>query len=262
MKSKVDSRLDLKLTYNKFKPPRRYRKGVKANNPRVQEHMRKIERVPDQLQRIIADHGSYIVFFNGPLTDNWEVEHLKGEIPPGWEDTNHKWEDLRAAYAYFPKAVLIGIEGDYAKSDSEASLHEYGHSFDDLIGREFYKMPLSSTPKVKDILKRKRELYSNKDLKEISKNIAESIGQFLNKHSSKAGNIERLIKEETDDYSRVYFKCPDEFAALCVEKFYMGPITRFIFEIMQPEMRELFYELEKKALQREKKILKLSNNKL
>jgi hypothetical protein len=132
------------LTYDRFTPPIEYRNGVDPNDQRVKRRVQLIEQVPDQIQQIIAHNGGYIVFFNGRITDQKEFEHKRGKAA-----RNHAqgtWDDLPGGHNPSMKAVLIGIEGNYPYGQSENdALHEYGHGFDDGIGKRLLGVSLSDT---------------------------------------------------------------------------------------------------------------------
>ena len=168
--------LEKYLTYDKFVPPVEYRNGVNPQDPRVLKHMAEIEKVPDQIQRLIADKGGYIVFFNGPLTEQPEMQHCKGQQTPNWPDGT-TWDAMIGCYN--DKIVFLGIDGNYIgyrdisiHEYGNISLHEYGHSIDEVIGQMIFGMPLSLTPIAEKILK------ENKKLREFYKGIPEEFIAF------------------------------------------------------------------------------------
>ena len=155
-----------------------YRKGVRLNNEKVQEHLHKLERVPQNLQKCIAESGAYIVFFNGQLTDNFEAVNEKGVTPSGW-DNHYTWDDIPAAYDDINfKAILVGIEGNYAKTGSHLFLHEFGHCFNDEIGRILFKKPISETDAVVSAIQREPFLSLNGYLQRPKEYVAHSIEKF------------------------------------------------------------------------------------
>jgi len=145
--------LEAILTYDQFTPPIEYRTGVDSNDSRVRKHIERIERVPDQLQKIIADQWGYIAFFNGSITDQPEFRREKGRVAGGYNRTT--WDVLPGGYYQSKHAVLIGVDGDYIPIDLELALHEYGHSFNDEIGRFFFGESLSETPIVLDAIQKR-----------------------------------------------------------------------------------------------------------
>ncbi|MGD9276890.1 MAG: hypothetical protein PVJ67_06995 [Candidatus Pacearchaeota archaeon] len=127
-----------------------YRNGTQPDNVKVQEYLQQLERVPLGLQEIIANEGSYIVFFNGAITDNPEMRHVKGVRPRNWD--RYTWDNVCAAHDSSSKAILIGIEGDYVGMD-DPFLHEFGHSFDDRVGEHLRSYPMSEWSEVLQALK-------------------------------------------------------------------------------------------------------------
>ncbi len=130
-----------------------YRNGVSPDDAKVQGYLRQLQRVPESLQEIMAKEGAYIVFFNGPMTDNPELAHRKGKVIPRWVelygDNVSTFDYLSGIHIPKQKAVLMGIHGVYVPGRRDIFLHELGHSFDDLVGTRMQGMSLSATDKVK-----------------------------------------------------------------------------------------------------------------
>lgn len=129
-------------TYDQFMPSIEYRNGARPSDNKSKEYISELEKVPDHIQAIIEQEGSYFVFFNGPITDNKEMTHLKGVVPTGWEE--HTWDELVAGQDTINGAILLGIKGDYLPSQ-KPTLHEYGHAYDQFVGQYLFNKNLSKT---------------------------------------------------------------------------------------------------------------------
>ena len=164
-----------KATFDKFVPPHQYRNGANPSQPKVQRHLYDLEKVPDQIQRIIAEEGGYVIFFNGPITDNPEAAHLKGKRVPGWK-REVLIDNLASLHNSKSGAVLLGILcGDF-QGRIGAALHEYGHSYDDKVGKRFFGKPLSKTIIVEDAIEQQpfRDPYLNRP----REHVAESVNDY------------------------------------------------------------------------------------
>lgn len=126
-----------------------YRRGVELGNRKVQRYLHQLGRVPPNLQETMAEEGAYIVFFNGPITENQEMVKEMGVTPINWD--MYIWNDIRAGHDPESKAILIGINGNYVGM-RDPFLHEFGHSFDYWIGEHFFGEPLSETNGVKSAI--------------------------------------------------------------------------------------------------------------
>lgn len=198
--------LEATLTYDQFTPPIEYRTGVDPNHARVRGGIEEIERVPDQLQKIIADQGGYIAFYNGPITDQPEFRYLKGKIASADGTT---WDVLSGGYDPSKHVGLIGVDGNYIFQREGAALHEYGHGFNQLVGNFFFRKPLSKTAEVLEAIEKRPFVESDLNI-------------------------------------------PSEFVAYSVEMNYFSIESRSIFQSQQPEIYELFQELEEKSLKPDK----------
>ena len=89
-----------------------YRQGAGPRDELVQKCLRQLQKVPEHLQQIMASEGAYIVFFNGPMTDNREMIHLRGVTPEGGITT---WDHYRGTHCAKTKAILIGVNGPYGR---------------------------------------------------------------------------------------------------------------------------------------------------
>ncbi|GBE20166.1 hypothetical protein BMS3Abin17_00902 [archaeon BMS3Abin17] len=88
-----------------------------------------LENVPDAIQKKINDFGGKVLIFEGKMTDNPELSHLKGTFL-GYR----RVEDLEATYWRKPRiaAVKLVLSGSYGGGNPV--LHEYGHLGDHAFG--------------------------------------------------------------------------------------------------------------------------------
>jgi hypothetical protein len=135
---------DTILTYDEFIPSIEYR-GMDANHRKVQYHIQQLERIPDQIQRIVHERGGSIVFFNGPLAKQPEI---KGKLLIDQSRRNN----VPYAYLELQKTVMVGIEGDYGPGT--AITHEFGHAMDNLIGKEIFGINISKTEIISKLIKK------------------------------------------------------------------------------------------------------------
>jgi Pro-Pro endopeptidase len=179
------------------------RNGLGVDNPKVISCLHKLDMVPLELQALIAKEGFDIIFFNGPLTDNWEQEHNKGKKPKGYSK-GKIWDKIQGVYNCGMKRALIGINGDYYPSDpislENIFLHEFGHGFDDLIGKF-----------------------------------------FCNKYISEMEEIIQAAEEEP--FKAKYFNYPIEYVAKSVNYFYSNYHSRKKLRENQPTIFEILNEI-------------------
>ena len=171
-----------KISFNKYTPKIEYRNGATKTDKKAKFYLSQIEKVPDQIQKIIENEGGKIVFFNGPLTYNPEMNLMKGIRPQNWK--HHTYDDLSACHDPASQLSFLGINGNYF-GEGDHSLHEYSHNYDYQIGWHFFSKPLSKTKKVlKAIIKEpfKEEYYNHPQ-----EYIANSIEKFY--HSTKTRKI-------------------------------------------------------------------------
>lgn len=141
------------LTYDRFVPLAEYRYGADPEDPKAITIMRMIERVPDQIQKIMSDRGGRLIFCNGPLTNNPEIEHEKGRRPQGW--SSGTWEESVAGFSPSFRTAFFGLKGQYRPTTVlDVGLHEYGHMCDDLVGKYFFEQSLSKHATALDVLGR------------------------------------------------------------------------------------------------------------
>lgn len=90
--------------------------------------------------------GVKMKFTNGPITDEPELNYLKGEIPRGWEGLGLTWEDVPGAGGYDLPIARIGYSDPTYDNNHGAvnlELHEFGHTVDNYITGEWAKNSLS-----------------------------------------------------------------------------------------------------------------------
>ncbi|MEK6936377.1 MAG: hypothetical protein AABW67_06325 [Nanoarchaeota archaeon] len=129
--------------------PYEYRFGANANQIKVQRYLKQLKKINPNLQKVISDRGAHIIFFNGSLTDNPEVAHLKETLPRGyngrWFD-NQTCDQLSGGYSPNDKAILLKTNGSILQrvlSIDDLLYHELGHCYDYLIGESQYGKKLS-----------------------------------------------------------------------------------------------------------------------
>ena len=98
--------------------------------------------------------GVRMKFTNGPITDEPELEYLKGVTPRGWEYTGLTWDDVPGAGGYDTPIARIGyseplFENNHGSINLE--LHEFAHSVDNYITGEWNDNSLSSSDEFLDI---------------------------------------------------------------------------------------------------------------
>ena len=76
-----------------------------------------------------------------------------------------------------PFPVLIGVEGDYVETD-DPFLHEFGHSFDDIVGRNIRGCPMSEWWEVLQALK--TEPFPDWYYNHPSEYVANAVDLFFN----------------------------------------------------------------------------------
>ncbi|WP_075982028.1 anthrax toxin lethal factor-related metalloendopeptidase [Bacillus massilinigeriensis] len=94
------------------------------------EIISRIDRLPTTLLTKIKDKGIVIKLFNGKLTDNPTVRHLKGVSPRGYIG-GHTWDDVPGIGGSKTVLVKIGYSNkgmDHGSVNLE--LHELAHSID------------------------------------------------------------------------------------------------------------------------------------
>lgn len=154
------------LTYKNTLPPVEYRSGVNPNDPKVLFHLAEIQKIPDQIHKLIASGGGRIVFFNGILTDQPEMVDVRGKHVPNWPKGT-TWDVMNGGYDSESKIAFIGIDGDFEVDDNledKLALHEYGHEFDHLVGIAIFGSPISLNSRYKEIFRvppNSRRYFSN-----------------------------------------------------------------------------------------------------
>ena len=100
-----------KFTYDNFQPKIEYRNGASFEDLKEKEFKMQLEKVPDQIQRIMADSGGRLIFFKGLITDNYELRYKRGTIPEELKKKHtgkdYTWEDVNACYNIILKKFLL-----------------------------------------------------------------------------------------------------------------------------------------------------------
>lgn len=91
----------------------------------------RIEEIHFNILTKLADQQVKVKLFNGKLTDELLLSHLRGVVPKGWEGTGKTWDDVPGSGGSLLVAARIGYSG---KGNGHGSvnleLHEIGHSVD------------------------------------------------------------------------------------------------------------------------------------
>lgn len=134
--------------------PIELRSGLSIEHPIVNFHLEQILRSPASIIGGVRKCGGRMVFFNGQLTENPELQTLAGIRVPGRED-GATWDCVGGIFHPDIKAGFVGVEGEYDTRGFEArtGIHEFAHLVSYLLGTEMYGTPLASTPRFKRIRK-------------------------------------------------------------------------------------------------------------
>jgi len=162
------------------------RNGLGINNPKVISHLHELDLIPLKLQEVIVAGGLDIIFFNGQLTDNWELRKSKGKKPRGWEKGDI-WDKVPGGVAGV--RVYIGINGDYywtPEGKDNIFLHEFGHGFDKIVGKRFYHKPISREPIIRQAVKEEPFKGDGEDYFHYPlEYVAESVDWFYSNYHSR-----------------------------------------------------------------------------
>jgi hypothetical protein len=123
-----------------------YREGVNPDSFIIKKYLKGIQSIPKHMLSALTYYGAQTVFFNGPITDQKEFHWHKGMLSPA----GVSWDLIRGGYLPLVKKVFLGVRGTYrnlVKLDF-IPLHEYGHCFDDLIGRFYFGQSMSNSPEL------------------------------------------------------------------------------------------------------------------
>ena len=178
---------EAKLAFSDYIPCE-YRQGAGPRDELVQKCLRQLQKVPEHLQQIMASEGAYIVFFNGPMTDNREMTHLRGVTPEGGITT---WDNYRGTHCTKTKAILVGVNGPYGRFRNPF-MHELGHSFDLNVGKYLLGFRLSGVNGVREGLA--TEPFPRPHLNRQREYLAEAFRKFYLSPKSKQELIEHHTK--------------------------------------------------------------------
>lgn len=105
-----------------------------TDEPRVQEHIRNLDRIPQPVLAALADQGVrvYIGAAGVPSLDG--NRDLSGVQPRGWQ--RGTWDDAAGSYAASRRTVSAGVGRGWSVSGSVA-LHEVGHALADVRGLNY-----------------------------------------------------------------------------------------------------------------------------
>ena len=174
-----------------------YRNGVKPTSLKVFNYFKHLNRIPSQIRKLLTDNGARIIFFNGPLTDQPEAEHLKGIQARGWPEGS-TYDKIIGVRIY--KDVLVGISGEFHHSKIyDALLHELGHVYDDIVGNKFYNTPLSHLPSMKTIIY--KEPFKNHYFDDSYEYIANAFDLYYRSNQTK----QRLEKQNPIIFSMLKY---------------------------------------------------------
>ncbi len=160
---------------------------AKSRNPKkIEEIINYLENVPDSIQQRCNEFGGYIVIFDGKITDQEGLKHLKGKKPEFYSEES-TWDDVNGLYNHLTKRVFINQNHE---SQDSVELHEYGHLVDNAF----------------------RGISRKKEFKEI----------FEEYKKEKTWFIFTIGNNMTWHESR----SPTEFFAECFRKYYQSGYTR------------------------------------
>ncbi|MFQ6396405.1 hypothetical protein ACLMAJ_23390 [Nocardia sp. KC 131] len=107
---------------------------------RAREYARSLASLPDQYHRIVADHMKAYPDGGIWLGDSrvhdlghtaWAATRRRDQQPGGWPDGT-TWDDVGGLYSDSFRALLVGHTQHSRKATAP---HEFGHAFDDALGR-------------------------------------------------------------------------------------------------------------------------------
>jgi len=167
----------------------RYANEIRPYDPMVIRSLNKLKRVPLGLQEIVAKEGDHIVFFNGRITDFPEFEYLKGVMLGGlnWGT----YGDVAGVYNPTSGGIFVKIS-----SNEDTILHEFGHSFDNAIGKyicfsirmgglDLFNKPLSSKKSVLRAIKNEPFVSWGSDLSNPKEYVAHAFQLFYSSDESR-----------------------------------------------------------------------------
>jgi hypothetical protein len=108
---------------------------IRGNGPRVEEHLRDLECLPDSFHNKLVEYFSGhpeggIDLVDGPVTD--VITRLRGVTPEGWP-RGRTWKDVPGLHDVETRRVVLGGTG---RSGSVLlAAHEAGHAFNEAVGR-------------------------------------------------------------------------------------------------------------------------------
>src|SRR3989344_192249 len=162
-----------------------YRNNLDPAHPQIKKYLSQLENIPGHLQEIIAREAE-IVFFNGKITDNRELQFLRGIKPERWNEGT--WDKAPGCYLLLHpssrrRLIFACIEnGD--SLHSEVFLHELGHGYDDIIGRHFFASYLSETKIVQAAAK--IESFRDRYYHDPQEYVANSVEMFYKSSQSRS----------------------------------------------------------------------------
>ncbi len=135
-----------------------FRNGASIRDWIVRDNLKSFLNIP--FFNLVNSFGNKIIFFNGDLTDNPELNCLKGLVPRGWNKSS--WEKAAGIHNLKNKIIFIGVKGNY-ESMEDCGVHESGHCLDVYLGNLISGKPLSETEELNYVLKKEppKNVYYN-----------------------------------------------------------------------------------------------------
>ena len=117
----------------------------------------RILTISPNILRALFKAGVKMKFANGPITDEPELQYLKGVVPRGWEGLGMTWDDVPGAGGYDLPIARIGYSEPSAENNHGSinlELHEIAHTVDNYISGEWSEQAASNTEEFIEIWKK------------------------------------------------------------------------------------------------------------
>jgi len=161
--------------------PIKFRAGANENQVKVKNSIKELKKIPKEIHAILSEMGCCLIYFNGKITDNFEMKKYRGVTPRGWNE-KYTWDNVSSAYFSERKIIFLGMDEIYVDK-MEVTLHEYVHAFDSNVGLYLFGKNLSEMEVVLEAIK--KEPFSEKYFENPREYIANSFDLFYSGKKSR-----------------------------------------------------------------------------
>lgn len=176
--SNTDKLLKTHRSYSRIEPGKGFYSINESDNEKdIDEYLKSIEKIPDQLQDIVNDHGGRVMFYE------------KGEKmwPASLDIDPDKCDGFFVEGTIFPcltAGMFVKCAGEN-KSESNIALHEYGHAINSFAGKELFGKSLSEDPAVTRMFERDKPRLRKHIQENAKEYVADTVELYYRTEGSK-----------------------------------------------------------------------------